>query len=101
MTDSFLILHGWGNRRPPEHWEHRLSLELTAQGREVRYPQLPDPDVPSLDAWLDEVAAGLEGWAPASTTVVAHSLGATTWLQAVARGRVPRVGRLLLVAPPD
>ena len=101
MTRSFLILHGWANRRPPEHWEHRLADELTARGFEVRYPQLPDPDEPSLDVWIDEVATALEGWDPATTTVIAHSLGATTWLQSVARGRVPRPARLLLVAPPD
>jgi predicted alpha/beta hydrolase family esterase len=37
----FLVLHGWQNRRPREHWQHWLTDSLRATGERVRYPQLP------------------------------------------------------------
>ena len=52
MRPRFVILHGWENRRPSDHWEHWLHDELVARGYEVDYPQLPDPDTPDLETWL-------------------------------------------------
>ena len=49
MTTSapgFLLLHGWQNRRPADHWQHLLADELRGRGLAVRYPQLPSPDEP-------------------------------------------------------
>jgi predicted alpha/beta hydrolase family esterase len=100
MTRSFLVLHGWGNHRPPEHWQHWLASELVAGGHVVRYPQLPDADEPRLDAWLDALVAELSTLDPATTTVVCHSLAVPLWLRAVTDGRVPLVERALLVSPP-
>ncbi|GMA22635.1 hypothetical protein GCM10025864_03940 [Luteimicrobium album] len=100
MTRSFLVLHGWGNHRPPEHWQHWLAVELAARGHEVRYPQLPDADGPDLDAWLDALVAELTLLDPAATTVVCHSLAVPLWLRAVTDRRVPAVERVLLVSPP-
>jgi predicted alpha/beta hydrolase family esterase len=48
---SYLILHGIGNDRPPDHWEFQLGDELARGGHEVRYAALPDPHFPSLDGW--------------------------------------------------
>ncbi|MDR6323285.1 RBBP9/YdeN family alpha/beta hydrolase [Actinoplanes couchii] len=53
---SFLLLHGWQNRRPTGHWQHWLATELRAAGHEVVHPQLPDPDEPVLDVWLTELS---------------------------------------------
>lgn len=95
-----VILHGWMNRRPPEHWEHLLADDLRERGFTVDYPQLPDPDEPDLDAWLAELSALVDGDGE-ELTCIAHSLGASLWLTRLARGAGPgRVTRLALVAPP-
>ncbi|MHC5904557.1 RBBP9/YdeN family alpha/beta hydrolase [Streptomyces sp. S6] len=99
MTSSFLILHGWQNHRPEGHWQRWLADRLTALGREVAYPQLPDPDSPELAVWLAELERHLT--APGRKVVVAHSLATVTWLHAVARGLpgLDTVDRTLLAAP--
>lgn len=100
MQTRFVILHGWQNRRPPEHWEHWLFDELTARGAEVDYPQLPDPDTPDLGTWLgllDDLVT--RGERP--VTLLAHSLAASLWLTHLARGGSPGlVTRLALAAIP-
>ncbi|WP_328481731.1 alpha/beta hydrolase [Streptomyces sp. NBC_00377] len=103
-TRSYLILHGWQNHRPEDHWQHWLADHLTALGHEVVYPQLPDPDDPDLEVWLTELARHLD--APAAGTervVVAHSLSVLLWLHAVARDLPGLAGvhRVLLVSPPS
>lgn len=95
-----VILHGWENRRPPDHWEHLLADELRRRGREVDYPQLPDPDTPDLEVWLERLSALVdEGRGP--VTLVVHSLAASLWLTRLARGSGPGlVTRVAVVAIP-
>lgn len=100
MTRAFVLLHGWQNHREPDHWHHWLHDRLVERGFLVSYPQLPDPDEPSLDAWVDAHVAALDACGDAEITVVCHSLSVPTWLHAVARGRVPQVENVILVAPP-
>ncbi|MFJ5529150.1 alpha/beta hydrolase [Streptomyces sp. NPDC093261] len=100
---AYLILHGWQNHRPKDHWEHWLADRLTECGHHVTYPQLPDPDDPDLEVWLAELVRHLDGLPRgAERVVVAHSLSAVLWLHAVAR-RVTGLAmdRVLLVAPPS
>lgn len=103
LPPSFLILHGWQNRRPKGHWQHWLADELTARGHAVTYPQLPDPDSPDLEVWLkhlhDHLGPEPEEGRP-ERVVVCHSLAVLLWLHAAARGGV-RADRVLLVAPPS
>jgi uncharacterized protein len=101
MSRAFVLLHGWQNRREPEHWHHWLHDQLVARGFVVRYPQLPDPDAPSLDAWIDAHRAQLDACGTADVTVVCHSLSVPTWLHAFARGDVGEVENVILVAPPS
>lgn len=101
MTRAFVLLHGWQNHREPDHWHHWLHDQLVDRGFTVRYPQLPDPDEPSLDAWLDAYVAELAACGTAEVTVVCHSLSVPTWLHAVARGLVREVEDVILVAPPS
>jgi uncharacterized protein len=98
---SFLIVHGIGNRRPPDHWQFQLAATLAAEGAQVLYPGLPDPDAPSLQAWLkvlrDELAR-LEG---DERTVVCHSLACLLWMAAAPDlDAESRPERVLLVSPP-
>jgi predicted alpha/beta hydrolase family esterase len=97
----FLILHGWQNHRPPGHWQHWLAERLRAAGEQVLYPQLPDPDAPRLDAWLDVLRAELRMLGRGERIVITHSLGCLLWRQH-ARDAAPEhaVDRLLLVCPP-
>jgi predicted alpha/beta hydrolase family esterase len=98
---SFLLLHGWQNRRPPGHWHHWLAAELAAAGQDVTYPQLPEPDEPVLADWLTELRTHVDAMPGDDRTVVCHSLGSLLWLHAAAAGEVPLlVDRVLLVAPP-
>ncbi|WP_430783157.1 RBBP9/YdeN family alpha/beta hydrolase [Actinoplanes sp. G11-F43] len=99
---SFLLLHGWQNRRPAGHWQHWLATELRSAGHEVIYPQLPDPDEPVLDDWLAALRTHVTAVPGGPRTVIAHSLSCLLWLHAAARGTVPApVDRVLLVAPPS
>ncbi|MFF3844611.1 RBBP9/YdeN family alpha/beta hydrolase [Streptomyces sp. NPDC002328] len=101
---SVLILHGWQNHRPEGHWQHWLADRLTEQGHAVIYPQLPAPDTPLLEEWLDALAAHLGALdARRERIVVAHSLSVLLWLHATARGLpgLDAVDRVLLVAPPS
>jgi predicted alpha/beta hydrolase family esterase len=100
-----LIIHGWGNRRLPEHWQHRLAIALRQGGHQVWYPQLPATDEPVYADWSEVVLAELAQTAEVEggeTIVIAHSLGCVTWLKLALEKRVPFVvDRLLLVAPAD
>jgi len=98
--DIFLILHGWGGNKPA-HWQEHLFNELTAAGKRVHYPKMPDPGAPDKAAWLARLA---EEFAQIDTsqplTILAHSLGAITYLHYIA-GVTERIAdRVLLVAPP-
>ena len=98
----FLLLHGWGNRRPVTHWQWPLAEQLRSSGEQVLYPQLPDTDTPSLAAWTELLHAELSQLGNGERIVIAHSLGSLLWLNATA-DLAPelRVDRVLLVAPPS
>jgi predicted alpha/beta hydrolase family esterase len=99
---QYVVLHGWQNHRPAEHWQHWLAGQLTARGHDVRYPQLPDPDEPSLKDWLTAVERAVARTADSELVVVCHSLSCVAWAHLASRGsvRLP-VDRLLFVAPPS
>ncbi|MGW6704335.1 RBBP9/YdeN family alpha/beta hydrolase [Streptomyces sp. NPDC054956] len=99
---SFLLLHGWQNRRPAGHWQHWLAGRLAELGHQVEYPQLPDPDRPDPERWLSELIARLDAPRGQRYTVLCHSLACVLWLRAAARDAVTvPVDRVLLVAPPS
>ncbi|GGL70568.1 hypothetical protein GCM10010129_12600 [Streptomyces fumigatiscleroticus] len=102
-ANAYLILHGWQNHRPKDHWQHWLADRLTELGHSVSYPQLPDADDPDLEVWLDAIARRLQALPrDRHRVVVAHSLSCVLWLHAVARGTVGpgAADRTLLVSPP-
>jgi predicted alpha/beta hydrolase family esterase len=91
---SYLILHGWKGSGP-DHWQTWLAERLRAEGRDVRYPDLPNADDPDLHAWLE----ALEAERREGDTVICHSLACHLWLHHRARGGPP-AERVLFVAPP-
>jgi predicted alpha/beta hydrolase family esterase len=101
MDRRFLVLHGWPNRRPRQHWQWQLTEALRREREQVLYPQLPDPDAPSRSLWTEVLRAELAQLGAGERVVVAHSLSALLWLHATALlGPDERVDRVLLVAPP-
>ncbi len=106
MADEvFLILHGWGGNKPA-HWQEHLTASLSAAGKTVRYPKMPDPGAPNLTLWLETLDAELKSinadFPGAKLTVLAHSLGTINWLHYVDKNSnsMAAAERVLLVAPP-
>ena len=96
---SFLILHGLQGSGP-DHWQSWLAGRLRERGERVRYPDLPEPDSPRLDSWLEALDHELHD--SAGVVVVCHSLACVLWLQHARRGAPGgAVARVLLVAPPS
>ena len=101
MSDQpVLILHGWGGNKP-EHWQEELSRNPPAGVRCV-YPKMPDPTHPEPVAWIAAQEAAFDALAGEADrlVVVAHSLGAITFLHVAARAKRRLADRVLLVAPP-
>jgi uncharacterized protein len=102
VSRRFLVLHGWENHRPPEHWEWWLVDALRGRGEQVLYPQLPAADLPTLADWLAVFSSEWRQMGSGERVVVAHSLGCLLWLHAATDGLVdPVADRVLLVAPPS
>lgn len=100
MSNSVLILHGWGGNKP-EHWQEHLATTLTAAGVTVHYPKFPEPTAPNLELWIaGQEAAFAAAGNPETLTVVCHSLGAITYLHVAAKAGKRLADRVLLVAPP-
>ena len=96
---SFLILHGWQGSGP-DHWQTWLAQRLSEAGEQVRYPDLPDADLPDADAWARVIHAELAAM-EGERTVVCHSLACLLWArEAAAIADAGPVDRVLLVAPP-
>ena len=85
MARRYLVLHGWENHRPPDHWQFWLTERLRERGEQVLYPQLPSPDDPLLGEWLAVVRSELRMLGHGERIVVCHSLGCLLWLRHAAR----------------
>lgn len=92
---AVLLLHGWQNERPPEHWQTIVAAELRGRGVQVRHPQLPDPYEPVLEDWVAVARAELAELEGDDRVVVCHSLGCLLWAHANATA-----DRVCWVAPP-
>jgi predicted alpha/beta hydrolase family esterase len=103
MSDRrFLVLHGWQNRRPQQHWQWQLVESLRSAGEQVLYPQFPDPDQPSLEKWVQLLQAELTQLGSGERVVIAHSLAVPLWLHAAQLLQPQeKADRVLLVAPPS
>lgn len=109
MPTTFLILCGYGGKHP-EHWQAYLANHLKAEGQIVLYPDLPNPDCPQLDEWMEYLenelstrgrsASGGKDVNPDTLVVAAHSLGCSLWLHYVAKYPDVRPKKAFLVSPP-
>ena len=104
QRSGFLLLHGWQNERPPEHWQHLTARALRDHGALVEYPQLPSPHSPAVSEWsasvLDALGRLHDTGRVDDVVVIAHSLSVLLWLGARPDSPV-EISRVLLVAPPS
>ena len=102
---GFLLIHGLENHRPEGHWMRFLAGSLRKDGEYVAYPQLPNPDSPVAEQWLEVLETEIQLMQEAGITsviVIAHSLGCVAWLKLIANGKLSiKFERVLLVAPAD
>jgi predicted alpha/beta hydrolase family esterase len=102
---GYLLIHGLENHRPVGHWMRDLASRLRKQGQYVAYPQLPNPETPVAEQWLEVLNTEIELMHEAgadSMVVIAHSLGCVTWLKFIASQKsILKIERVLLVAPAD
>ncbi len=114
----YLLLHGYGGVGP-DHWLVWLSTELRARGHMARLRKLPKPNAPVLPVWtatvrerliaLDQAVGQAEhereerGDPSGELVVVAHSLGARTWIDHLVHFEpgLPVADRVALIAPPQ
>ena len=100
-TAAVLLVHGWRGS-DAGHWQTWLAEQLRADEREVRFPDLPNADDPSLARWLDALDDALRDLPDDGFDVLTHSLGSLLWLHhAVAATDRPRPARVALVSPPS
>lgn len=96
-----LLIPGWQGSEPG-HWQLWLADQLRADGRDVRFPDLPDLDHPPLDGWLRALGKTLRQLPGDGFDVLTHSLGSLLWLHhASASTDGPRPARVALIAPPS
>ena len=103
-----VFAHGLNNRRPADAWARIAATQLRRQGHLVSYPQLPNPEAPDRDDWVDvlrteiallrDVRGGDE-----ELILVGHSLGCLALLNLFVINALldAPAARTLLVAPAD
>ena len=101
-TPRVLLLHGVQHRREQGHWLGWLAEELRRARIPVQYPQLPEPDAPTLDSWREVTHTELSMLGDGPRVVIGHSLGTTLWGH-LSHDLDPSlaVDRALLVGPPS
>ena len=99
MPDVFLLLHGYGGTHP-EHWQSYLANHLKDKGQTVLFPDLPNPDRPQLDEWMEYLGQVLKDVDPDTLVVTGHSLGCALWLHYIAKHPDIRPKKVFLVSPP-
>ncbi|MCK5412894.1 MAG: class I tRNA ligase family protein [Candidatus Pacebacteria bacterium] len=89
-----VLLHAWGSG-PEEAFFPWLKEEFESRGIEVIVPNLPNPENPDFNKWLEEFEK-IE--TDAKTIVIGRSLGATLALGSASRGK--NFGNLVAACTP-
>ena len=99
MSTVFLLLYGYGGTHP-EHWQTYLANHLKDTEQTVLFSDLPNPDQPTLDEWLETLENELSDIDKNDLVVAGHSLGCTLWLHYIAKYPNVRPKKSFLVSPP-
>ena len=73
MQKRVFIVHGWDGH-PKEGWFPWLKQELEKHGFDVFVPQMPEPIMPKIEAWVSHLA-GIVNKPDKNTCFVGHSIG--------------------------
>jgi hypothetical protein len=76
---TFLIIHGIGGYAGI-HWQQWLKERLEYQGHSILMPEMPNPNLPDRNDWLQKVKETVAGIDISQLIIVGHSLGVTTAL---------------------
>ncbi|MEM2916089.1 MAG: alpha/beta fold hydrolase [Candidatus Woesearchaeota archaeon] len=88
------IIHGWGGH-PNEKWRPWLKSELEKRGFQVIMPQMPDTDIPRIDAWVKHLK-DIVGKPDKDTYFVGHSIGCPAILRYLQTISTPIGGALFI-----
>ena|SRR3989344_1789091 len=91
-----IIAHQWGGS-PTSDWYQWLEKELKKGGHEVVLPEMPNPNAPVIETWVEALAKAV-GTINTYDTFVGHSVGCQAILRFLesAQGQAAKV---VLVAP--
>lgn len=97
-----VIAHGLGVS-PRDHWFPAVARALEAYGHAVVIPQLPRPDQPVAQEWVDVLTEATAGLDAGDTVLVAHSFGGDAVLRLLeshdTKRRGPFAGVMLVATP--
>lgn len=93
-----IIVHGWEGS-PDEGWFPWLKDELKKKKIEVKTLDMPDPDYPRIQPWIDKIKLSA-GNVDENTVFVGHSIGCQAILRYLATLPVEtKVGKVVMVSP--
>lgn len=92
---TVLLVHGTGGNGR-KHWFGWLADNLREQGYEVIAPDLPNPDKPVLEEWLEELDK-YKNKIDENTIIIGHSLGSPVSLRFI-NSLNKKIDKLILVA---
>ncbi|MFZ2152543.1 MAG: alpha/beta hydrolase [Microgenomates group bacterium] len=98
MKNRIFVIHGWGGG-PDKDWMPWITKVLGDKGFEVITPQMPDTDVPVIDAWVNKLNE-IIGDIRETDIFIGHSIGCQTILRFLEK--LPsdkKIGKVILVAP--
>lgn len=76
---TVLIIHGIGGHAGI-HWQQWLNYELTKLGCTVSMPEMPNPNKPDRQTWLNTIIEVTKNIDKSELIIIGHSLGVTTAL---------------------
>lgn len=97
MTRIFLI-HGWGGN-PNIDWFPWAKKEFGKLGYEVVAPEMPDPDYPKIEPWVNKISE-VVGVIRPNDIIVGHSIGSQAverYLQTLPTDT--KLAKVFLIAP--
>lgn len=97
MSRIFLI-HGWGGN-PNIDWFPWAKKELQQKGYEVITPEMPDPEYPKIEPWVNKIKK-VVGEVVSSDIFVGHSIGCQAverYLQTLSANT--KLNKAILIAP--
>jgi len=93
-----ILVHGWGGN-PNIDWFPWAKKELKEKGYEVFTPEMPDPEYPKIEPWVNKISEVVGEIRP-NDIIVGHSIGCQATercLQTLSADT--RLAKVILIAP--